>query len=78
MSTSLQDSVGPDPIPPADEAVAEFEQERRTTPVELLWDLVFAVGLWAPSIASWGAPVIVTGMLAAVCVVDAVRLVSPR
>jgi low temperature requirement protein LtrA len=41
VSTSLQDSVGPDPIPAADEALGEFEQERRTTPVELLWDLVF-------------------------------------
>ena len=37
MSTSLQDSG--DPV--ADESLSEFEQERRTTPVELLWDLVF-------------------------------------
>jgi low temperature requirement protein LtrA len=41
VSTSLQDAAGPDPIPVADETLAEFEQERRTTPVELLWDLVF-------------------------------------
>ncbi|MBV9164789.1 MAG: low temperature requirement protein A [Solirubrobacterales bacterium] len=30
---------------PATEGVAELEQERRTTPVELLWDLVFAFAL---------------------------------
>ena len=41
MSTSLQTSASPDPIPVADEAANELEQERRTTPVELLWDLVF-------------------------------------
>jgi len=41
VSTSLQASASPDPIPVSDEAVDEFEQERRTTPVELLWDLVF-------------------------------------
>jgi low temperature requirement protein LtrA len=40
--------------------------------------VLLAVGVWAPSIASWGAAAIVTGVLAAVCVVDAVRLVSPR
>ena len=37
MSTSLQDSG--DPV--VDEPLSESDQERRTTPVELLWDLVF-------------------------------------
>ena len=41
MSTSLKDAASPDPIPVAGDAVTELEQERRTTPVELLWDLVF-------------------------------------
>ncbi|MGN6166802.1 MAG: low temperature requirement protein A, partial [Solirubrobacteraceae bacterium] len=45
MNTSLQDSASPEPIPVADETVAEFEQERRTTPVELLWDLVFVFAI---------------------------------
>ena len=36
---------------------------------------LLSIGLWAPAIATWGAAALVTGVLAAVCVVDAVRLV---
>lgn len=39
--------------------------------------VLLAVGIWAPAIATWGAAALVTGVLAAVCVVDAVRLASP-
>ena len=39
--------------------------------------VLLAVGIWAPAIATWGAAALVTGVVAVVCVVDAVRLISP-
>lgn len=46
MGATLQNAGGPDPIPVTEDALveegeAEVGQERRTSPVELLWDLVF-------------------------------------
>ena len=41
MSTSLERPAGADPFPAREDALAGMGQERRTTPVELLWDLVF-------------------------------------
>lgn len=38
--------------------------------------VLLAVGFWAPALASWAAPAIVAGVLAAVCAADAVRLGS--
>jgi low temperature requirement protein LtrA len=45
VSTSLQNTAGPDPIPTVDQTLAELGHERRTTPVELLWDLVFVFAI---------------------------------
>jgi low temperature requirement protein LtrA len=41
VGATRQTTAGPDPIPIAEDAVPAVERERRTTPVELLWDLVF-------------------------------------
>jgi len=50
--------------------VGSFDVLKSAAAVALL-----AVGLWAPAIAAWGAAAIVTGVLAAICVADAGRLV---
>jgi len=50
-------------------------QERRTSPIELLWDLVFALAVLygaGGTLPAWALAAVLTALMAALCVVESV------